>query len=90
MKDLYSFHTTEEDLDDDTLVLTLQETQKWKIVTEYSNVKNVYTLSEYIDDERELSATHGQPLVVYGENFELLQELMKKLADKLNEEAKNV
>ncbi len=80
----------EEDLDDETLVLTLTESQKWKIVSEYSNVKNVYTLSEYIDDDRELSSTLGQPLVAYGENFELLRELIKKLAERLNEEAKNV
>lgn len=80
----------EEDLDDDTLVLTLNESQKWKIVAEYGNVKNVYTLNEYIDDDRELSSTLGQPLVAYGENFELLRELIRKLADRLNEEAKNV
>ena len=79
----------EEDLDDETLVLTLTESQKWKIVSEYNNVKNVYTLSEYIDDDRELSFTLGQPLVAYGENFELLRELIKKLAERLKEEAKN-
>lgn len=81
---------SEEDLDDDTLILTFEETQKWKIVSDYENVKNVYTLNEYIDDDRVVSSAHGQPLVVYGENFELLKELIHKLADKLNEEAKNV
>lgn len=80
----------EDDLDDDTLVLTLRESQKWKIVSDYGNVKNVYTLNEYIDDDRELPSTVGQPLVAYGENFELLRELIKKLAERLNEEAKNV
>lgn len=80
----------EEDLDDDTLVLTFEEAQKWKIVSDYENVKNVYTLNEYIDDDRVVLSAHGQPLVVYGENFELLRELIHKLADKLNEEAKNV
>ena len=81
---------SEEDLDDDTLILTFEETQKWKIISDYENVKNVYTLNEYIDDDRVVSSAHGQPLVVYGENFELLRELIHKLADKLNEEAKNV
>jgi L-threonylcarbamoyladenylate synthase len=52
-------------------------------------VKHVYTLSEYIDDEREVKSAHGQPLQVYGENFELLRELIMKLADKLNEEEKS-
>ena len=56
----------------------------------FENVKNVHTLSEYIDDERVVESSMGQPLQVYGSNFELLQELIIKLAEKLNEEAKNV
>lgn len=80
---------TAKDLDEDTLVLTLEESLKWKIVSEYENVKNVYTLSEYIGDERQVLSVHGQPLVVYGENFELIKELIEKLADKLNEEAED-
>ncbi len=80
----------EKDLDDETLVLTFEETQKWKIVSEYEHVKNVYTLSEYIEDERVVHSSPGEPLVVYGENFELLKELIGKLAEKLNEEAKHV
>ena len=78
------------DLDDDTLVLTFEEQQKWKIVSTYENVKHVYTLSEYIDDERIVNSAHGQPLNVYGENFELLRELIHKLAEKLNEEVKKI
>lgn len=81
---------TEEDLDDETLVLTFEEAQKWKIVANYENVKNVHTLSEYIDDERVVESSMGQPLQVYGSNFELLQELITILAETLNEEAKNV
>lgn len=80
----------EEDLDDDTLILTFEESQKWKIVSDFGNVKNVYTLNEYIDDERVVLSTLGQPLVSYGENFELLKELIHKLAERLNEEAKNI
>lgn len=76
----------EEMLDDETLVLTFEEAQKWKIISEYDNVKHVYTLGEYVDDERQVLAAHGEPLTVYGENFELLRELIGKLADKLNEE----
>ena len=81
---------SQEDLDDDTLVLTLEEAHKWKIVADYENVKHVYTLNEYVDDDRAVLSTHGQPLVAYGENFELLRELVHKLAEKLNEEGKHV
>ena len=78
------------DLDNETLVLTLEETQKRKIVTEYENVRNVYTLNEYVEDEREILLVHGQPLKDYGEMFELLRELIKKLAQKLNEEVRGI
>lgn len=81
---------SEDDLNEETLVLTFEEKQKWKIVSEYEDVKNVYTLNEYIEDERKVPSSHGQPLNVYGENFELLRELIKKLAKKLNEEGKRV
>ena len=81
---------SQEDLDEDTLILTLEESQKWKIVTDYENVKHVYTLNEYVDDDRMVLSTHGQPLVAYGENFELLRELVHKLAERLNEEGKHV
>ena len=80
----------ETDLDEETLILTFEESQKWKIVSDYENVKHVYTLGEYIDDERIVCSAHGQPLHVYGENFELLKELIHKLAEKLNEEARNI
>jgi len=79
---------TEDDLNDETLVLTFEEAQKWKIVSTYQNVKHVYTLNEYIEDERMIPSAHGKPLNIYGENFSLLMELMKKLADKLNKEEK--
>ena len=79
---------TADDLDDETLVLTFEDAQKWKIASEYQNVKHVYTLSEYIEDERTIPSAHGKPLNVYGENFSILQVLIKKLADKLNEEEK--
>lgn len=78
------------DMDDDTLILTFEESQKWKLVSDYEHVKHIYTLGEYIDDDRVVGSSHGQPLNVYGENFELLSELIHKLADKLNEEAQNV
>ena len=80
----------ESDLDEETLVLVFEEAQKWKIVSGYQNVANVYTLGEFIDDERVVPSSHGQPLNVYGENFELLRELIHKLAERLNEEAENI
>ena len=48
------------------------------------------TLNEYIEDEREVLLAHGQPLKGYGEMFELLRELIKKLVRKLNEETRGI
>lgn len=79
---------TQSDLTDETLVLTFSETQKWKIISEYEHVKHVYTINEFVEDDRVVHSSHGQALAVYGENFELLRELIKKLAKKLDEEAK--
>ena len=79
---------SEADLDEDTLVLTLEENQKWKIVTDYEYVKHVYTLSEYVEIDKEVPSAYGQPLVEYGKSFEILKEMIEKLAEKLNEEAK--
>ena len=81
---------SDSDLDEDTLVLTMEENQKWKIVAEYDYVKNVYTLAEYVDEERSVLSLHGQPLAKYGEMYELLRELIEKLAIKLNEEEKGL
>lgn len=78
---------SEEDLDEDTLVLTLEENQKWKIVTDYEYVKHVYTLAEYVEIDQEIPSAYGQPLMEYGRSFEILREMIAKLADKLNESA---
>ena len=78
---------SEEDLDEDTLVLTMEESQKWKIVTDYEFVKYVYTLGEYVEMDEEVPSAYGQPLTEYGKSFEILKEMIKALAAKLNEEA---
>lgn len=78
----------EEDLTEDTLVLTMEESQKWKIISEYENVKNVYTLNEYIGVGNELRSPYGKPLSEYGETYETIKRFIELLANKLNEEAK--
>lgn len=78
----------ESDLDEDTLVLTMEESQKWKIITDYEYVKHVYTLSEYVEIEKEIPSAYGQPLTEYGKSFEILKEMIQKLAEKLNDAAK--
>ena len=80
---------SEKDLDEETLVLTMEESQKWKIVTDYEFVKYVYTLSEFVEMDGEVLSSYGQPLTEYGKVFEILQEMVTKLAEKLNAAADN-
>lgn len=77
---------SEDDLDEDTLVLTMEESQKWKIITDYEFVKYVYTLGEYVEMDEEVPSAYGQPLTEYGRSFEILKKMIEALADKLNKE----
>lgn len=79
---------TEDDLTEETLVLTMEETQKWKIISDFQFVKNVYTFHEYLDLTGEILSRYGQPLEAYEEMYQEMVHLINQLADKLNEEAK--
>ena len=84
--DYKSRQFTEEDLDEETLVLAIDDRHKWSAVADYENIKNVYTLVEYIDDDRKIPSAYGQPLTEYGSVYEMMKEFIEKLAQKLNEE----
>lgn len=73
-----------ENLTDDTLVLTMEESQKTKLLTEYGNLENVYTLDEFIGEDLPIPNPYGKPLAAYGECYEILSKLITKLAEKLN------
>ena len=74
----------EENLQEDTLILTIEESQKHKILAEYGSKYNVYTLNEFVGDDTKIPDPYGQPLTAYGECFEVLRGLIKKLAEKLD------
>ena len=76
---------TEEMLTEDTLLFTLSENTKQKVKNEYSEFENVYTLNEFIGEEKEVPSVYGQPQEVYEEMFALLQKYIEKLAEKLNQ-----
>ena len=78
-----------EELKEDTLVLTMQENLKQKIQNEFPDFKEVYTLCEYVSGGKEIPSVYGQTREQYEQMYELIQCYVKKLANKLNEEAKN-
>lgn len=67
-------------------MLAIDDRHKWSAVADYENIKNVYTLGEYIDDDRKIPSAYGQPLTEYGSVYEMMKEFIEKLAQKLNEE----
>lgn len=80
----FSVAFSAEDLQEDTLILTMDENQKWKVVSEFVNIKNVYTLNEFTEDNTEIPNPYGQPLTAYGECYEIIALLIEKLTNKLN------
>lgn len=80
---------SEEMFTDDTLILTMEEAQREKILADYPMAKNVYTLCEYIGEEADIVSPYGEPAEKYEETYNIIQAYVDKLADKLNKEAKN-
>ncbi|MEF9916593.1 MAG: L-threonylcarbamoyladenylate synthase [Lachnospiraceae bacterium] len=74
----------EQDLTDEALIIAIDDSVKWKIASDYQNIKYLYTLGEYVDDSTEIPSAYGQPLVDYGECYEILKKQIIKLAKKLN------
>ena len=74
----------EENFQEDSLILAIDESQKHKLLAEYGQVQNIYTLSEFVESDVEVPDPYGKPLTAYGECFEILRELVEKLAKKLD------
>ena len=75
---------SETEIAPDILILTMDESQKQKILDEYAGMENVYTLNEFVGDDTEIMDPYGQPLNAYGECFEKLSMLIEKLTRVLN------
>ena len=86
MKDYMARQLVQEDISDRTLLLVMEDTQKQKIFQEHENVHNLYMLSEYVKQEKEIMAPVGGSLADYGACFEQLEELISALVVVLNEE----
>ncbi len=87
MKKYMSLPLTKDDFDERTLVLAMEETQKSKILKDYENALNVFTLGEYIG-AGDVADPYGGNLSDYGHCFEQLEDYIDRLADKLLEEDK--
>lgn len=72
------------EIDEEILLLTMNESQKNKILAEHGETISVYTLTEFVGVEGEVLNPYGKALHAYGECMEKLSDLIILLTQKLN------
>lgn len=77
---------TNEDITPNTLILTMEESQRKKVLEHFenTNIENVYVLTTFVGDELEILDPYGGPLQAYGLCYETLRKSIKKLVKILN------
>ncbi len=87
MEGFVSVQLTEEDLADDTLILTMERSQKEKLLELYGEDReeDIQVLTELVGDELEILDPYGGALPSYGLCYETLRKSIKKLVKLLNE-----
>jgi protein-tyrosine phosphatase len=77
----------QEDLTEDTLVLTMERAHRDRILESYevSDPENINVLTEMVGDELEILDPYGGALPSYGLCYETLRKSIKKLVKILNE-----
>lgn len=78
---------SESDITENTLVFTMNQKQRQKVLEKYSrtHIENVYVLTDFVGDELEIIDPYGGPLQSYGLCYETLRKSIKKLVKILNE-----
>ena len=77
---------TNEEITENTLVLTMEKKHRDKVLSHFSNahVENVYVLTDFVGDELEILDPYGGALQSYGLCYETLRKSIKKLVKILN------
>ena len=86
MKDHTAKMLEQEDFDERTLILVMEDALKQRIFQEHENVQNTWQLSEYIKEETDVTEPVGGSLADYGACYELLDCMISSLGVVLNEE----
>lgn len=85
-KDHASAAFAPEDISEDTLILTMEEEQKMKLLEEYPQAENIYLISDFLQMDKEVGNVFGEPLTSYGKCYEVLENMISGIVVKLNEE----
>ena len=86
MKDHTAKMLEQEDFDERTLILVMEDALKQRIFQEHENVQNTWQLSEYIKEETDVTEPVGGSLADYGACYELLDSMISSLVVVLIEE----
>lgn len=73
----------EEDFGGDVLMLVMSKQNKQKIYEEFKDAINVYTIKEFVGELGDLKTPYGGGIKEYTDNHEIMERLIKKVADKL-------
>ncbi|MCR5194741.1 MAG: phosphotyrosine protein phosphatase [Pseudobutyrivibrio sp.] len=81
LKDYSSKQLMDSDFVENTLVITMEETQRQKILSEYTNAteENTRLLNELVGDELEVMDPYGGSMQSYGLCYEVLKASIEKL-----------
>ena len=80
MKDHVSEQLTEDDFDDRTLILTMDEALMNRLLKEKKKKKNVFTLASYIQADEDISDPYGGSLADYNRVYEMLRVYVLRLS----------
>ena len=81
LTDYSSKQLMDSDFSENTLVITMEESQRQKILNEYANAteENVRLLNELVGDELEVMDPYGGSVQTYGLCYEVLKASIEKL-----------
>lgn len=87
MSGFTSAQLSEKDVDEDTLILTLEIDHRDRLLKLFPDIdeNRVFVLTEFVGDELEIIDPYGGSLAAYGLCYESMKKTLKKLVKILNE-----
>lgn len=84
--DFRAIQLTDDDINDNTIIFTMEENHRKKIIEklENANEENTYVISNFVGDELEIMNPYGGSLQLYGLCYEVLKDTLKKLVSILS------
>lgn len=76
----------EEDITDNTLILTMDESLRKKVCEKFPEHADTYNYMDFIGQHGDIYNPYGDSLADYGACYTQLKEAAEKLADKINQE----